>query len=464
MTPVGGTADLFFAGLVAGRCAVAPVPASRTVHAAGASTATQYACMVPDADREAIAASPRIDPRTMPDFVQFAVAASDEALRDAGLLEPSAGMPAEGSAGGSMSPLRQIAPSRAGCLIGSGIGSLEDIERSHSLLSAGHYRKVSPFFIPRMLVNMASGHVTRVFGLQGPSSAVATACAAGAHAIGDAYNLIRLGYADAIVAGGAEACITPLSLAGFARGRALSSCGIPRPFDRCRDGFVIGEGAGIVVLESLEHALRRPAPRIYAEVVGYGLGSDAYHMTSPSPDGRGSCAAMLQALSMADADSPRAADVGVVFAHATSTVAGDAVEAHSIASVLRQCRPTCRHILTTSIKGHVGHMLGAAGAANVVAAVKAMEHRLVPRTVHFQATEDCLAWPSTVDKDATVSSAATVGQHVAVDVAGKLLPTLEIPRETVQMSPLQQQGLVLSNAFGFGGTNVSLVLQPYPKS
>jgi 3-oxoacyl-[acyl-carrier-protein] synthase II len=309
---------------------------------------------------------------------------------------------------------------RIGVAIGSGIGGFEVIEREHRMLLERGPERVSPFFIVASLVNLAAGQVAVRFGAKGPNSAVATACTTGAHAIGDAFRLIQNGYADAMIAGGAEAAVTPLGIAGFAAMRALSTRNeapdrASRPWDRDRDGFVVGEGAGVLVLEERERAARRGAP-ILAELVGYGMTADAHHVTAPPGDGEGVARVMTAAL--ADAGL-KPADIHHLNAHATSTPLGDRAEAVAIGCVFGADRVD---LAVTSTKSMTGHLLGAAGAVEAGLTVLALRDQVVPPTINLVAA----------DADNTLHLVANRATEIRIRYA-------------------------MTNSFGFGGTNASLI-------
>jgi 3-oxoacyl-[acyl-carrier-protein] synthase II len=346
--------------------------------------------------------------RRVDDFIIYALAAASMALQDSG-YRPKGTEEAE----------------RAGVIIGSGIGGLPGIAEAAVMLHERGPRKISPFFIPGSLINLASGHVSIRFGLKGPNHAVVTACATGAHAIGDATRLIMFGDADVMVAGGSEAAVSRLGIAGFAACRALSTSfndtpeRASRPFDKDRDGFVMGEGAGVVVLEELGHALARGAP-IYAEVLGYGLSGDAFHITQPSEDGDGGFRAMRAALKNA-ARAP--ADIDYVNAHGTSTPLGDEIELHAVERLFGNA---ASRLSMSSTKSSIGHLLGAAGAVEAIYSTLAIRHNTAPPTINLD----------------------TPCAETAID----LVP--HKPRE-------RRIDTVMSNSFGFGGTNASLVLGRY---
>jgi 3-oxoacyl-[acyl-carrier-protein] synthase II len=312
---------------------------------------------------------------------------------------------------------------RTGVMIGSGIGGLPTIYEASVLIKEGKIRRLSPFFIPSALINLASGHVSIKYGFKGPNHSVVTACATGVHALGDAARLIALGDADVMVAGGAEAAVSEIGMAGFCASRALST-GFndtpqqgSRPWDKDRDGFVMGEGAGVLVLEEYEHAKKRGA-KIYAEVVGYGMSGDAHHITAPSEDGDGAFRSMQAALRSAGVTP---GEVQYVNAHGTSTPMGDDIE---LGAVERLWGDAAKGLAMSSTKSAVGHLLGAAGAVEGIFSVLAIRDGIAPPTLNL---ED----PS---KDSPIDRVAKVAQERKIDVA-------------------------LSNSFGFGGTNASIVFR-----
>jgi len=296
-------------------------------------------------------------------FVQLAVIGADLAVKDAGLSS------------------EDLNSESVGVLIGTGIGGIETWETQSGVLHAKGASRISPFFVPMMICNMASGAVSMRYGAQGPCSTVVTACATGTGAIGDAYRTLQLGEAEVMIAGGSEAAITVMSMAGFSNMKALSFRNdspetASRPFNASRDGFVLGEGAGIVVLEMLEHAQKRGA-HIYAEIVGFATSADAYHMTNPAPEGRGAARAMRQALARAQINPEQ---VGYVNAHGTSTPAGDLAETQAIHSVYGE---HARSLAVSSTKSMTGHLLGAAGAIEAIATVQALESGILPPTINY---------------------------------------------------------------------------------
>jgi 3-oxoacyl-[acyl-carrier-protein] synthase II len=308
-------------------------------------------------------------------------------------------------------------------MIGSGIGGIEGIAETAIILKEKGPRRVSPFFIPGRLINLASGYVSIEFGLKGPNHAVVTACSTGAHAIGDAGRLIMLGDADVMVAGGSESPIGRLAMAGFAASRALSTHfndtpeRASRPYDKDRDGFVMGEGAGVVVLEEYEHAKKRGA-KIYAELIGYGMSGDAYHITAPSPEGDGAFRSMQAALRNAKV-SP--SEVDYINAHGTSTPLGDEIE---LGAVQRLVGNAAGRISMSSTKSSIGHLLGAAGAVEAIFSILAIRDRIAPPTINLD--------------------------NPSVETAIDLVPHKARERDI---------DVVLSNSFGFGGTNASLVFR-----
>lgn len=344
--------------------------------------------------------------RKVDDFILYAVAAADQAIADAG-----------------WSPQTEVEREMTGVIIGAGIGGLPEIDRVSLILKASGPRRVTPFFIPASLINLASGHVSIKHKFKGPNHAVVTACATGAHAIGDAARLIMFGDADVMVAGGTEAAVCRIGIAGFCAARALSTNyndtpeSASRPWDQNRDGFVMGEGAGIVVLEEYEHAKKRGA-RIYAEVAGYGLSGDAYHITSPAENGDGAYRAMKSALRNAKVNPD---EVDYINAHGTSTSLGDAIE---VKAVKRAFGDHAYKLSMSSTKSAIGHLLGAAGSIEAIFSVLAIRDQIAPPTLNLVSpSEEC-------DLD-----------FVPLKAKERKIKT------------------VVSNSFGFGGTNASLVFR-----
>jgi len=342
--------------------------------------------------------------RRMEQFCQFAVAAAGEAIKDAGL------------------DMEKEDPYMVGCNVGSGIGSLQAMEREHIRLLEKGPNRIGPMMVPLMISNMAAGNVSIAYGLKGKSLNVVTACATGTHSIGEAFRTIQYGDADVMVAGGTESSITPIGVAGFAALTALSTSEDPArcsiPFDKDRNGFVMGEGAGVVVLEELEHAKARGA-KIYAEVIGYGCSSDAYHITSPAEDGSGAAKAMENALKDGGV---KPEDITYINAHGTSTHHNDLFETKAIKLAFGN---HAKNLKINSTKSMVGHLLGAAGAVEFVTCVKEIEEGFIHRTVGFQETEE--------DMDLNYCKESYVE---------------DVP-------------YALSNSLGFGGHNASLLIKKY---
>jgi len=344
--------------------------------------------------------------KKMDPFIHYAVAASQEAMDDSGL------------------PVTSDNATRLGVYIGSGIGGFGVIEREHEKFLKGGPGKISPFFIPAAIVNLAAGQVSIRFGLKGPNSATCTACSTGAHAVGDSFKIIQRGDADAMVCGGAEAAITPMGVGGFAAMRALSTRNddpehASRPFDADRDGFVIGEGAGVLILEELEHARARGA-KIYAEMAGYGMSSDAFHITQPSEDGDGAVRVMMNAIKDARIEPHQ---VGYINAHGTSTFYNDKLETMAIKRVFAD---SAYSIPVSSTKSMMGHLLGAAGGVEAGVMALSLRDQIVPPTANYQkADPDC-------DLDYVPNGARRIQMQYA-----------------------------LSNSFGFGGTNAALLMKRF---
>ena len=375
--------------------------------------ACQVACQIPRGDGSDGTYNPsdwmeHKEQRKVDDFIIYGVGAATQALTDAG-----------------WKPTTYEDQTRTGVLIGSGIGGLQGIEKTSLLLAEKGPRRVSPFFIPGRLINLASGYVSIQHGLKGPNHAVVTACSTGAHAIGDAARLVALDDADVMVAGGAESPVCRLSLAGFAACRALTTGfnddpqRASRPYDRDRDGFVMGEGAGVVVVEELEHAKARGA-NIYAEIIGYGMSGDAFHITAPAEDGDGALRCMTAAVKRAGIDP---ADIDYVNAHGTSTPMGDEIE---LSAVERLFGNAAGNVSMSSTKSATGHLLGAAGAIEAIFSVLAIRDNVAPPTLNLDN-------PSVATSIDLVPHKA---RHRTIDT-------------------------VLSNSFGFGGTNASLVMRRY---
>ena len=399
LTPVGNTAEEFWASLLQARSGIGPITKF---------DATGYPTRIAGEVRNFEEAkyidkkeSRRLDP-----YLKYAIATSAMAVEDAA-LDP-----------------KKIDGTRFGVLIGSGIGGITTLIEGEDVRREKGADRVSPFVIPMLIVNMAAGLVSMRFGAKGPNSSVVTACASGNHAIGDAFRIIERGDADVMIAGGAEAIIVPLTIAGFCSMKAMSTRNdepekASRPFDAGRDGFVCGEGAGIVVLESLEHAVGRDA-RIYAEVVGYGMTGDAHHMTAPDPEGDGATRAMQLALNDAGI-APSA--IGYINAHGTSTPYNDKFETLAIKRVFGD---DARRLAVSSTKSMTGHLLGAAGGIEAVATVLALHHGMLPPTINYE----------TPDPECDLDYVPNQARKMDVEYA-------------------------MSNAFGFGGTNATLAFRKY---
>ena len=396
---VGNTTQQVWDGLLAGKSGMAEI-----THFDLTGHPVRFAAEVKNFDP--LQFVEKKESRKMGRFIHFALAAAHEAMKHSGLK-------AEG----------EVAE-RVGVHIGSGIGGFDVIEREHSNMLNGGPRKISPFFIPGSIVNLAAGHVSIQHGAKGPNEATATACTSSAHSIGDAFRIIQRGDADAMIAGGTEAAITPMGVGGFAAMKALSTrnddpthaC---RPFDKDRDGFVVGEGAGILILEELEFAKARGAT-ILAEVLGYGMSADAFHMTGMAPEGEGCYRAMKAALKVADLSPDK---IDYVNAHATSTPLGDALESKAIENVFGE-RAHNHTLLVSSTKSMTGHLLGGAGGLEAGITIMAMLHQIAPPTVNLVEA----------DPECRLNYVPNTPQPAKIEYA-------------------------LSNSFGFGGTNGSLVFK-----
>ncbi|GAB6933523.1 beta-ketoacyl-ACP synthase II [Calditerricola satsumensis] len=399
VSPVGNDARTFWASLLAGKSGIGPV----TLFDAS-EFPTRIAGEVKDFDPSAY--MDKKDVKRTDRFVQFAIAATKMALEDARLK------------------VEELDPERIGVYIGSGIGGLATWEEQHRVLLEKGPRRVSPFLIPMMIANMASGQVSIHFGLKGPNSAPISACATGTHAIGDAFKIIQRGEADVMVAGGTEATIRPLAFAGFCAAKAMSTRNdepekASRPFDKDRDGFVMGEGAGVLILEELEHAKRRGAP-ILAEVIGYGMSADAFHLTQPDPDGDGAKRSMLAAIRDAGI---RPEEVDYINAHGTSTELNDKIETQAIKAAFGE---HAYKLAVSSTKSMTGHMLGAAGAVEAIATALALRDQILPPTINYE----------TPDPECDLDYVPNEARRARVQVA-------------------------LSNSFGFGGHNATIALKRY---
>lgn len=347
------------------------------------------------------------DARRMDVFIHYGMAAGIQAVKDAGIEDMAAS---------------NLDPERIGVNIGSGIGGLSMIEGTYDAYHAGGVRKISPFFIPSTIINMIAGNLSIMYGFQGPNLAIVTACTTATHCVGDSARLIEYGDVDVMIAGGAESCVTPLAIGGFAAARALSTrnddpATASRPWDKGRDGFVLGEGAGVLVLEEMEHAMRRGA-RIYAELAGFGMSADAYHMTAPSEDGEGAARCMTNALRNAKLNAD---DVDYINAHGTSTPLGDVAET---VAVKRCFGEHAKQLVVNSTKSMTGHLLGAAGGVEAIFSALAVHHQVSPPTINiFNQDPEC-------DLDYVPNHA----REMKIDVA-------------------------MSNSFGFGGTNGTLIFR-----
>lgn len=398
VTALGSEIETFWNNLLEGKSGVSRIEAFDVT-----DYPTQIAASVKDFNPEDF--MDKKETRRMDRFVQFAVAASKNALEDA-----------------KLDVREQTNPDRVGVIVGSGIGGLGTWEDQHTVLMEKGVKRVSPFFIPMMIANMASGQVSITVGARGPNTAAVSACATGTHSIGDAYKIIQRGDADVMICGGAEATIRPIGMAGFCAMRAMSTRNdeperASRPFDVDRDGFVMGEGAGVLVLESLEHALARGA-RIYAEVAGYGMSGDAHHMTEPDPTG----AALCMTRALADGElSPEQIDY--INAHGTSTPVGDRSETKAIKSALGD------HAYKTAVsstKSMTGHLLGAAGGVEAVICSLVLQNGMIPPTINLD----------NQDPECDLDYVPNVARKADVQVA-------------------------MSNSFGFGGHNATIVLKKY---
>lgn len=397
VTPIGIGIDAFWDGVQQGKTGFGPITGFDT---------TDYKCKLAAqvTDYNPTQSMDKKAARRMERFSQFAVTAAGEALQDAAL------------------DMEKEDPFRVGCAIGSGIGSLQAMEREHAKLLEKGPNKIGPLLVPLMISNMAAGNVSIQFGLKGKSLNVVTACATGTHSIGEAFRTIQYGDADVMVAGGTESSVTPIGIAGFSALTALSTSDDPTrcsiPFDKDRSGFVMGEGAGVVVLEELEHAKTRGA-KIYAEVVGYGSTSDAYHITSPAEDGMGAATAMLNAL--ADGKVEKEA-LTYINAHGTSTHHNDLFETRAIKIAFGE---HAKKLKINSTKSMIGHLLGAAGAVEFITCVKEIQEGFIHATVGLQETEEEM--------------------------------DLNYCKEAVK----EEVPYALSNSLGFGGHNASLLIKKY---
>lgn len=397
VSPVGSDKNEFWSNLLAGKSGIGLIDRFDV-----SQYPTKIAAQVPDFDVQKYI--PRKDARRMDRFAQYACAAAKQAVEDAGL------------------DFSIVDRRRVGVWIGSGIGGIETMEQQHSMLLKRGVSGVNPFFIPMMIANMASGQVSILFGVHGPNGCTVTACASGTNSLGEALGFIRRGEAEVMIAGGAEAAITPLSIAGFCAAKALSTrndepdkaC---RPFDADRGGFVMGEGSGILILEEMEHAKRRGV-HIYAELVGYGASGDAVHVVQPDPEGKGAALAFKNALADAGIEPEQ---VDYINAHGTGTDLNDQMETKAIKEVFG---PHAYKLSVSSIKAATGHMLGAAGAVELIATVLAMQNNIIPPTLNLE----------NPDTDCDLDYTPLVSKSRRLEVA-------------------------LSDSLGFGGHNAALLVR-----
>lgn len=398
ITPIGNNVEDFWNGIKQGKCGIDEITLFDTTNFK-AKLAGEVKNYNPEDYLDKKSAK-RLDR-----FSQFAVIASKEAMKDSGITEENTDM------------------TRVGAIISSGIGGLNTIEeQNRNLLEKGPDR-ISPMFIPTAIVNMATGNVAIELGIKGESYSMVTACASATHSIGEAFRAIRHGYQDVMVVGGTEASITPTGVAGFSNIKALSTTTdklrASIPFDKERSGFVMGEGSGVIILEELEHAKKRNA-KIYAEMIGYGASSDAYHITSPLPDGEGGARAMINAMKDAEV-MPK--DITYINAHGTSTPLNDKCETSAVKTALGEYATT---VMVSSTKGHTGHLLGAAGGVEAIACVKAIEDNFVPATIGYKEK----------DEECDLDIVPNVGRNIEVKVA-------------------------MSNSLGFGGHNSTIIFKKY---
>lgn len=398
VSPVGSTISSAWKNIISGKSGI-----TRITRFDASNFTSQIAGEVKDFDIQQYLSTK--EARRMDTFIHYGMAAAIQAVKDAGIDD-----------------VGRLDPERIGVNIGSGIGGLPMIENTDTAYHAGGPRKISPFFIPSTIINMIAGNLSIMYGYKGPNIAIVTACTTATHSIGSSARMIEYGDADVMVCGGAESCITPLALGGFAAARALSVHNAnpeaaSRPWDIDRDGFVLGEGAGVLVLEEIEHAKRRGA-KIYAELAGFGMSADAYHMTAPSDDGEGAARCMSNALKNAGINTP---EVDYVNAHGTSTPLGDIAET---IAVKRCFGDHARKLAVNSTKSMTGHLLGAAGGVEAIFSVLAIHHQIAPPTINLVNQDpQC-------DLDYIPNTARAMNIRVA-----------------------------LSNSFGFGGTNGTLVFR-----
>ena len=402
ISPIGNSKSEFWSSIINGKGGIGPVTKFDV-----SEHTSKIAGEVKNFDTSHLLNSK--ESRRMDGFVQYALLAADEAIKDSNL------------------DLNSENPERMGCLVASGIGGLTTIEEQHKILLEKGAKRVSPFLIPSLIINMAPGQIAINYNLKGPNLSVVTACASSNHGIGEAYRIIQNGKADVMVAGGTENAITPLGLAGFCSAKALSTrnddpAHASRPFDKERDGFIMAEGAAILILESLEHALVRKAD-IVAEIVGYGATCDAYHITAPDPEAKGAIRSMELALEEAGVS---AENVDYINAHGTSTILNDKVETKAIKALFKD---HANKLMVSSTKSMTGHMLGAAGAIEAAATALALKEGIIPPTINYSVPDpDC-------DLDYVPNEARKVDFNMA-----------------------------LSNSLGFGGHNATIAIKKFNKS
>jgi 3-oxoacyl-[acyl-carrier-protein] synthase II len=400
ISPVGNGMDAFWQALKEGKSGVGKI-----TQFDASQFCSRIAGEVGDFQPDLYGISSK-DTRRMDRFVQFAVASAKQAVADSGVS------------------LDKLDRNRCGVLIGSGIGSLRVMEEEHKVYLAKGPSRLSPFLIPMLIVNEAAGHVGITFGFKGPNSCVTTACASGSHSIGEAFRIVQNGYADLMICGGTESCVTTLGIGGFCALKALSTRNhepekASRPFERDRDGFVMAEGCGVVILEKLEHAKKRGA-KIYAEIVGYGMSCDAYHITAPDPEGDGAARAMRAALEDANITPDQ---VGYINAHGTSTKLNDKIETIAIKRVLAS---HAKKVMVSSTKSMTGHLLGAAGGVEFLACCLAIKDDIVPPTINYDHP----------DPECDLDYVPNAARKTKVDVC-------------------------MSNSLGFGGHNATLIVRKF---
>ena len=398
ITPIGNNVKDYWEGLKTGKCGIDTITAFDVT-----DFKVKLAAEVKNYNPEEYL--DKRSARRLDRFTQFAIIAAREAMKDSGITKENTDM------------------ERVGTFIGSGIGGLDTIEKENRVCFEKGYDKISPMYIPMVISNMAAGNVAIDLGLRGESFSIATACASATHSIGEAYRAIKHGYQDVVFTGGTEASITKTGIAGFTNIKALSQAEEKNrasiPFDKERSGFVMGEGAGVIVLEELEHAKKRGA-KIYAEICGYGASSDAYHITSPAPDGEGGARAMMNAIKDANIEET---EIDYINAHGTSTHLNDLCETQAIKTALKEKAKT---VMVSSTKGNTGHLLGAAGAVEAIACIKAIEDDFVPPTINYKVK----------DEECDLDVVPNVGRNIKINYA-------------------------MSNSLGFGGHNSSIIFKRY---